>query len=247
MAEVINDLLGVPGIKIYQDYEMFNFSLDSIILANFVTIKPKDELICDLGTGNAPIPLYLSLNTKAKIKGIEIQKKSYELALKSVRINMKEEQIEIVNDDIKNATKRFGDGYFDVVVSNPPFFKYVEGKSNINKNDEKTIARHEVLITLDGLIEQASTILKNGGTFAMVHRPDRLVDIIETLRKYRLEPKRLRLVYPKVGSEANHILIEARKNGLEGGLKILPPLIIHEANNKHTEEVRRIYNNEKSN
>ncbi len=245
MAEVINDLLGVPGIKIVQDYEMFNFSLDSIILANFVTIKPKDTLICDLGTGNAPIPLYMSLNTNAKIIGIEIQKKSYELAKKSVKMNMKEEQIELINDDIKNLPNRFTEGYFDVVVTNPPFFKYIEGKSNINKNDEKTIARHEVLITLDELVKTASYLLKNGGTFAMVHRPDRLIDIVETLRKYRLEPKRLRLVYPKENSEANHILIEARKDGLKGGLKILPPLIIHTADNKHTEEVRRIYNNEK--
>lgn len=245
MGEVINDLLGRPGLKIVQDYDMFNFSLDSIILANFVSIKTKDKLICDLGTGNAPIPLYLSLNTDADIVGFEIQKKSYELAQKSVKMNLKDNQIRIINDDMKNAPKILGEGSCDVVISNPPFFKYIEGKSNVNKNDEKTIARHEVLITLDEIINVASKLLKNGGTFAMVHRPDRLIDIIESLRKYHLEPKRLRLVYPKENTEANHILIEARKDGLSGGLKILPPLIIHTNDNKHTEEVRKIYNNEK--
>lgn len=245
MAEVINDLLGKPGIKIVQDYEMFNFSLDSILLADFVTIKQGDSLICDLGTGNAPIPLYMSLNSNAHIIGFEIQKKSYELAQKSVKMNCKEEQIEILNEDIKNASKIIGRHKADVVVSNPPFFKYIEGKSNVNKNDEKTIARHEVLITLDELCHEASLLLKSGGTFAMVHRPDRLIDIIESLRRHHLEPKRLRLVYPKVGQEANHILIEARRDGQAGGLKILPPLIIHTEDNKHTEEVLKIYNNEK--
>lgn len=245
MAEVINDLLGKPGIKIVQDYEMFNFSLDSIILANFVTIKKKDKLICDLGTGNAPIPLYMSLNTDARIVGFEIQKKSYELAVKSVKMNMKDEQIQIINDDIKNATKYLEEGSCDVVVSNPPFFKYIEGKSNINKNDEKTIARHEVLITLDEIVMVASKLLKNGGTFAIVHRPDRLMDIIESFRRYHLEPKYLRIVYPKENTNANHILIEARKDGQAGGLKILPPLIIHTDDNKHTKEIIKIYNNEK--
>lgn len=245
MGKVINDLLGKPGIKIVQDYEMFNFSLDSILLANFTTIKKNDQLIVDLGTGNAPIPLYMSLNTNSKIIGIEIQKKSYELALESVKINNREGQITIINDDIKNASSIIGKNKCDIVTSNPPFFKYIEGKSNINKNDEKTIARHEVLITLDEICFQASELLKYGGTFAMVHRPDRLIDIIESLRKHRLEPKRIRFIYPKVGCEANHILIEARKDGLEGGLKILPPLIIHTEDNKHTEEVRKIYNNEK--
>lgn len=245
MAEVINELLGVPGIKIYQDYEMFNFSLDSILLANFVSIKKNDKMIVDLGTGNAPIPLYMSLNTDADIYGFEIQKKSYDLALKSVKINNKEGQIHIINDDIKNASKLLGAYKADVVVTNPPFFKYIEGKSNINKNDEKIIARHEVLITLDELLCEASMLLKNGGTFAMVHRPDRLLDILNACQKYRLEPKRLRFVYPKENAKCNHILIECRKDGQPGGLMVLPPLIIHTNDNKHTAEVLRIYNNEK--
>lgn len=245
MAEVINELLGVPGIKIYQDYEMFNFSLDSILLANFVSIKKNDKMIVDLGTGNAPIPLYMSLNTDADIYGFEIQKKSYDLALKSVKINNKEGQIHIINDDIKNASKLLGAYKADVVVTNPPFFKYIEDKSNINKNDEKTIARHEVLITLDELLCEASMLLKNGGTFAMVHRPDRLLDILNACQKYRLEPKRLRFVYPKENAKCNHILIECRKDGQPGGLMVLPPLIIHTNDNKHTAEVLRIYNNEK--
>lgn len=245
MALVENDLLGKPGIKIVQDSDMFSFSLDSILLASFVTLKYSDSKICDLGTGNAPIPLYLSLNTNASIFGIEIQKKSYDLAQKSVKINNKENQITIINDDIKNIKNIFGEKSFDVVTSNPPFFKYIEGSSNINKNDELTIARHEVLITLDEICEAASYLLKHGGTFAIVHRPDRLIDIIESLKKHGFEPKRLRMVHPKKEKEANHILIEARKGGQKGGLKILPPLIIHTNENKYTDEVLRIYNNEK--
>lgn len=242
--EVINDLLGKPGIKIVQNTDMFNFSLDSILLANFVTIKKNDKVIVDLGTGNGPIPLYMSLNTNALIYGIEIQKKSYDLALKSVKINNKEGQIKIINDNIKNTTSLLGVASCDIVVSNPPFFKYIEGKSNINKNDEKTIARHEVLITLEELVQEASTLLKNGGTFAMVHRPDRLLDILTVCSKYHLEPKRLRFVYPKVDAKCNHILIECRKDGLPGGLQVLPPLIIHTNDNEHTEEVLKIYKNE---
>lgn len=139
MAEVINELLGVPGIKIYQDYEMFNFSLDSILLANFVSIKKNDKMIVDLGTGNAPIPLYMSLNTDADIYGFEIQKKSYDLALKSVKINNKEGQIHIINDDIKNASKLLGAYKADVVVTNPPFSNILRANLILIKTMKKQL------------------------------------------------------------------------------------------------------------
>lgn len=239
----INNLLGYDGLKIYQDPEMFSFSLDSILLANFASIKRNTKNIIDLCTGNAPIPIYLTLRTNANIYGVEIQKEAFDLAEKSIKEN-NITQIEIINNNLINIHKIFKHEMFDLVTCNPPFFKYVE-TSNINKNDFLTIARHEVLVTLDEIVFEASRLLKNGGSFAMVHRPDRLADIIEAFRKYKIEPKRLRFVHPKKDSKANHILIEGIKNGQTGGLNIMPPLIVYDGN-EWTEEVREIYNYKKS-
>ncbi len=239
--EVVNELMGYPYLKIYQDTESFSFSVDSVLLANFATVKKNIVNIIDLGTGNAPIPLYLTLRTKNKIIGVEIQEKSYELAMKSVKINNKEEQITILNDNIIDINKKVGFQKFDLVLCNPPFFKYQEN-SNINKNEAKTIARHEVLINLDQICKEASQLLNNGGYFAMVHRPDRLGDIICTLRKYGLEPKRMRLVYPRPNTEANHVLIESRKTRQQGGLICLPSIIINDEFGNYTKEVLEVYN-----
>lgn len=239
--EVENDLMGYPYLKIYQDTDGFNFSIDSVLLAHFATIKKSTLNIIDLGTGNAPIPLYLTLRTKSKIIGVEIQEKSFNLAQKSVKINNKEEQITILNANIIDIYKEVGFQKFDLVLCNPPFFKYSES-SNINKNDYKTIARHEVLINLDQICKEVSLLLNNGGTFAMVHRPDRITDIITTLRKYGLEPKRMCLVYPRVSNDANHVLIEARKTRQEGGLICLPPIIIHDEDGKYSKQILDVFN-----
>ncbi len=239
--EVINELLGYPNIKIIQETEAFNFSLDSMILADFVTIKKSMKKIVDLGTGNAPIPLYLTLRTQSEIIGVEIQKNSYDLALKSVMLNNKQDQITLLNDDIRGINKKIGMHEFDLVICNPPFFKYHES-SNICKNDYKTIARHEVMLNLDELCREANLLLKNGATFAMVHRPDRLSDIMSALKENGFDPKRIRLVYPKENKNANHILIEAKKTMQIGGLKVLPPLIIHNDDASHTDEILKVYN-----
>lgn len=238
--EVINDLMGYEGLKIIQDPEMFNFSIDSHLLANFATISAKCKNICDLCTGNAPIPLYLTLRTKANIIGVEIQERSYDLATKSVKLNNLENQIKIVNRNLKDSYLELGFQKFDLVTCNPPYFK-ANPNSNYNKNDYKTIARHEVLITLEEIIKEAFNLLNNKGYFAMVHRPERLVEILELMRKYKIEPKRLQFVYPKKNSECNHILIEGIKNG-NPGLKVLNPLIVYNENNEWTEEVLKIYN-----
>lgn len=241
--EVINELLGYPKIKIIQDTDGFNFSLDSMLLASFASIKKDFKNIIDLGTGNAPIPLYLTLRTKEPIIGVEIQEHSYDLAKRSVELNNLENKITILHDDVRGISKKVGIGKFDLVLSNPPFFKCSE-HSNFNKNDYKTIARHEVMLTLDELCYEASMLLNNGGLFAMVHRPDRLTDIITTLKKYNLDPKRIRFVYPKAGEPANHVLIEAKKTMNTGGLICESPLIIHNSNNTHTKEILEIYNKE---
>lgn len=239
--EVINELLGYPKLKIYQDPERFNFSVDSMIVAAFATIKYNTKNIIDLGTGNCPIPLFLTLRTKAHIDAVEIQDGSYELAKKSIEINNLENQITLFHDDVRGINKKVGFQKYDLVISNPPFFKYKEG-SNINKNDYKTIARHEVMLDLDSLCKEAIKLLNNGGIFTMVHRPDRLTDIFNTLRKYGLEPKRMQLVYPKKGQEANHVLIEAKRSQQQGGLIVMPPLIIHNDDDTYSDDILKIYN-----
>lgn len=237
--KVTNYLLGYKDLKIVQDNEMFNFSLDSVLLPNFVTINKKIDRILDIGCGNAPIPLILSTKTNAKITGVEIQKEVYDLAIESVSINKKEDQITIINKDINDYYKEIETDSFDVITCNPPFFKYIE-TSNINKNDYKTIARHEVKLNLNQLFTIAKKLLKNNGVIAIVHRPERFVEVVEEMKKNNIEPKRVQFVYPKKNMEANIMLIEGSKNG-NPGLKILPPIYSHQDNGEYTEDVKKYF------
>ena len=232
-----NYLLGYENLKIIQDTEMFNFSLDSVLLPNFITINKNINKILDIGTGNAPIPLILSTKTKAHITGVEIQKDVAKMAQESVKTNNLEKQITIINDDIKKNT--FEAESFDIITCNPPYFE-VKDQSKFNKNDYKTIARHEINLTLDELLKIARKILKNNGIIGIVHRPERLLDILITMRKYNIEPTKIRFVYPKKDKEANILLIEGKKNGNKG-LKILPPLYSHNADGTYTEEIKKYF------
>ena len=242
MAEVINDLLGYDGLKIIQDTEKFNFSLDSTLLAEFVTINPQDKKILDIGTGNGFIPLFLTLRTNALIEGIEIQQELCDSAIRSVKLNNLENQIIITNEDVRGYYKKVGVSKYDVITCNPPFFVYKQS-SKINKNDYLTIARHEVTLNLDELLDAVKKLLKDNGTFTMVHRTERLLDILETFRKYGIEPKRIKFVYPKKNStESLLVLIEGKKSYKKGGLKILKPLYVHNLNGTYTKEVLRIFN-----
>ena len=237
--KVINYLLGYKNLKIVQDNEMFNFSLDSVLLPNFVTLNQKIDRILDIGCGNAPIPLILSTKTNASITGVEIQKEVYDLALESVNINKKENQITIINKDINDYYKKIETDSFDVITCNPPYLKYIE-TSNINKNDYKTIARHEVKLNLNQLFSIAKKLLKNNGVIAIVHRPERFVEVVEEMKKNNIEPKRVQFVYPKKNMEANIMLIEGSKNG-KPGLKILPPIYSHKDNGEYTEDVKKYF------
>ena len=237
--KVTNYLLGYKDLKIIQDNEMFTFSLDSVLLPNFVTINKKIDRILDIGCGNAPIPLILSTKTDAYITGVEIQKEVYDLALESVSINKKEDQITIINKDINYYYKEIETDTFDVITCNPPFFKYIE-TSNINKNDYKTIARHEVKLNLNQLFTIAKKLLKNNGVIAIVHRPERFVEVVDEMKKNNIEPKRVQFVYPKKNMEANIMLIEGSKNG-KPGLKILPPIYSHQDNGEYTEEIKKYF------
>lgn len=239
VESVINDLVGYKNLKIVQCNEYFNFSLDSILLPNFVSIKKETKNIVDFGCGNAPIPLILSTRTKAKIFGVEIQKEIYTLGLKTVKLNKLEKQITLYNEDIKNSEKIFGNETIDIVLSNPPYFKVTE-KSNLNQNIVKTNARHETLITLEDIIKISQKILINKGILSLVHRTERLVEILDLMKKHNLEPKRIQFVFPKKDLESNLVLIEAVKNA-NPGLKVLKPFIIHTKNNTYTKEVLKYF------
>lgn len=237
--KVRNRLLNFGDLIIYQDNDYFLFSLDSVLLANFVTIKLTDKKIIDLCTGNAPVPMLMSFRTKARLFGVEIQKYIYEMGVDSVKENKLDKQIELINYDAKEMDKIYESESFDVVTCNPPYFKYQED-SLINENTGKSVARHEVNIKLEDIIKTSKYLLKNGGTFAMVHRPERMIEIINLMQKYGIEPKKMRLVYPKKNKEANILLIEGVKNG-RSGLKIEKPLIVHNDEGNYVPEVKKMF------
>lgn len=235
----INDLVYFKDIKIVQNKDYFNFSLDSVLLPNFVEITRKTKKILDMCTGNAPIPLILSTKTDAKIYGVELQKEVYDLAKETIKINNLDNQIELINDNIKNLKKIFDTETFDIITCNPPYFKKKDD-SIINENKIKSIARHEIEMELEDIMIISKALLKNEGSLVLVHRTDRLIEIIELMKKHNIEPKRMRLIYPKVNAESNLVLIDGRKNGKEG-LKILPPLYIHNDDNSYTSEVLEMF------
>ena len=235
----INDLVYFKNIKIVQNKDYFNFSLDSVLLPNFVEITRKTKKILDMCTGNAPIPLILSTKTDAKIYGVELQKEVYDLAKETIKINKLDNQIELINDNIKNLKKIFDTETFDIITCNPPYFKKKDD-SIINENKIKSIARHELEMELEDVMIISKALLKNEGSLVLVHRTDRLIEIIELMKKHNIEPKRMRLIYPKVNAESNLVLIDGRKNGKEG-LKILPPLYIHNDDNSYTSEVLEMF------
>ena len=237
--EVLNDLVGYKDLKIYQNTDWFSFSLDSVLLPNFVTLNKNISTIMDLGCGNAPIPLILSTKTDAKIIGVEIQKDSYDLAVKSVKYNKLENKIQLLNMDMKDLKSLYSGDSIDVITCNPPYFKYLE-TSNLNDDIHKIIARHEKMITLEDILIISKYLLKNNGVLAMVHRTDRLIEIISLFKKHGFEVKKLRFIYPKDKAESNMMLIEGRKNG-NVGLKLLPPLYAHNSDGSYTEEVLKMF------
>lgn len=237
--EVVNDLLGYDGLKIIQRPDMFHFSIDSMLLGYFAPITKKTERIMDLCTGNAPVAMYLTLRTSAKIEGVEIQDEVFDLAKRSIELNGLEQQIHLYHRNLIGLHKDTGHDVYDLVTCNPPFFKLNED-SNLPSTDYKTIARHEVSATLEDIIVEAKRLLKNKGVFYFVHRPDRLSDILLTLKKHKMYPKSLRFVYPKQGTNANAVLVSAQKGMKDGFLNVLEPLFVHEGNT-YSKAVRDIF------
>lgn len=240
--EEINRLLNYKDLKIVQNTDWFKFSIDSVLLSNFVKITKNTTNIIDFCTGNAPIPLILSTKTRANITGVEIQKDVYNFAKKSIEINNLQDRIEILNMDVKDIAQKYESDSFDLITCNPPYFKLKES-SIINDNDIKSVARHEIYINLDDIFKVARKILKNNGTIAIVHRTDRLIDIIDCMKKNNIEPKRLQLVYPKFNKESNIVLIEGAKNG-KSSLKVLPPIYVHDEDGNYLEEIKKMFEEE---
>ena len=215
----------LDDLEIIQRNDHQNYTLDSRLLSEFCRINRHVKKILDIGTGNGILPLLLSKKSKAEITGIEILEVSAELAVKNIKLNNLEERIHIINGDIKKWEDHFRRDEFDQIITNPPFFKYDSNDGQINELDQLVTARHEYNIKLEEIIEISSKLLKNNAYFTMVHRSERLVEILELLVKYGLEPKRLQFCYTKPGNPAKTLLIEAVKNS-EKGLKIEAPIIL---------------------
>ena len=227
--KVLNDIVD-SNLKIYQDTDYFKFSLESVLLPKFVNVNLRCKKILDLCTGNAPIPLLLSEKTKAKIYGVELQKEIYDLAIESVKFNHKEEQIQIINADVKDLKDYFDGDTFDLITVNPPYFKIYKDSLK-NKNHIKSLARHEDTLTLEELLKITLYLLKDNGSFYMVHRTERLEEVLTLLKKYRLIPKELQFIYPYNGKESKLFMIKASKNG-RVGLKVLDAIYVNQEINK---------------
>ena len=236
--EVLNDILGYKNRKIFQDTDCFSFSLDSIMLSNFATIRLKDKKIVDLGCGNGVVPLIMSLRCDKKIIGVELQSKLADMAKRSVDYNGLNDVIEIINTNMKDYVSDETFESFDLITCNPPYFK-VNDKNYFNDNIEKVIARHEVEITLSELMVIVKKLLKNNGNFAIVHRTDRLIEILSEFRKNNIEPKRVRFVHEKSNKESTLVLIEGQKNG-KVGLKVENPFILYNEDGSETEEYKKL-------
>lgn len=226
------------GLKIIQDPGKFCFGMDAVLLSGYVRAKDGANIL-DMGTGTGVIPILLSAKIKAShITALEIQEESADMARRSVFMNDLSDLIEVVNGDIKEAGANFPKASFDIVTCNPP---YMIGQHGLkNPDSAMAIARHEVLCTLDDVCKNAAAVLKPGGSFYMVHRPFRLAEIISTLQKYKLEPKRMQLAYPYIDKEPNMVFIEAVRGG-KPRLTVDKPLIIYESENVYTDDVLGIY------
>ncbi|GIQ67261.1 methyltransferase [Xylanibacillus composti] len=240
-GERLDDLL-THQLRIIQSKQVFSFSMDAVLLARFCKVPAKGRIL-DLCSGNGVIPLLLSTRTKARITGVELQEKLWDMARRSVEWNKLQEQIEMVCADVRDYYKTTGYGTFDLVTMNPPYMRPVTGEANVNPH--VAAARHELNGGLHELIAACARHLKSGGKASIVHRPGRLADIMEAMRSVRLEPKRIRFVHPRVGEEANMVLVEATRDG-KPDIRLLPPVIVYGEDGQYTKELWDIYYGEQS-
>ncbi len=237
-SETLDTLFG-GKIRLVQEKDGYRFSLDAILLAGFVWLRSGERVI-DLGTGIGVIPLILGNRGEEaeEIVGVEIQEKLFELAKRNVFNNGLGDLIHIYQRDIKGVADDFPCSSFDVVVSNPPFYRVSSGR--INPSSQKAIARHEVMCTIDDVLQAASYLLKDGGRVFVVFPAHRSVNLFESLRSAMLEPKTLRWVHSRTSDEAKFVLTEASKGGGEG-VEVLPPFFIYNHDGKYTPEMETLY------
>ncbi len=234
--ETLDDL-EIEGLRIIQKKNGFKFGIDAVLLSDFAKDSASKKTL-DLCTGTGIIPILLSAKTKTpKLFGLEIQPQIADMARRSVEYNSLLGRVEITCGDLKEATKLYPKGSFDKITCNPPYMK--NNTAVKNETDTLAISRHEIMCTLEDVIKASRLLLRPKGRFYMVHRPQRLADIISLMRKYKIEPKKLRLVAPRAGKEPNLVLIEGI---LEGGaeMKILPTLYVYEGED-YTDEIKKIY------
>lgn len=235
--ETLDDLQ-LKGYHIIQKKYGFRFGVDAVLLANFAVVKNRDKVI-DLCSGTGIIPFIIAGKTNASnILGLEIQKEMTEMSNRSVEYNNLQDRIKFINGDLKDEKLLKSLGRFDVVTVNPPY--KLKNSGIVNENDKNAIARHEILCTLEDVIKACRVLLKDGGRMFMVHRPERIADILTTMRKYKIEPKRLRMVYPSYGKAPNIILVEGKRDA-KPFLKWDAPLYVHNQDNSYTDEINKIY------
>lgn len=235
--ERIDDLMR-DGLKLIQNTDIFCFGMDAVLLSTYAKAGKNDRVL-DLGTGNGIIPVLMqSKNPGSTYTALEIQENSADLAIRNVELNNLSDRISVVKGDIKEASRLFGEASFNVVTSNPPYMN--ENHGIVNPDSAKAIARHELLCSLEDVVREAGKCLKSKGKMYMVHRPNRLVDIFDTMRRHHLEPKRMRLVYPYVNKAANMVLIEAVKGG-NSQLIVEEPLIVYKEDGTYTDALLKMY------
>ncbi|MFC4652878.1 tRNA1(Val) (adenine(37)-N6)-methyltransferase [Lactococcus nasutitermitis] len=236
--ERIDEIAG-SEIKIIQSREVFSFGIDAVLLARFPRL-PKRGQIIDMCAGNGAVGLFASGRTQANIVEIELQERLANMTERSVKLNDLTDQVTVINDNLNNALNYLHPSSTDLIFCNPPYFK-VDKSSHINGNYHYTLARHELMTNLDEIFEMSKKLLKSNGRLAMVHRPERFLEVVDKMRENNLQPKRIQFVYPKVDQPANILLIEAIKDGKIGGEVFLPPLIVHKLDGTYTDEVKQIY------
>ncbi|MBD5411157.1 MAG: tRNA1(Val) (adenine(37)-N6)-methyltransferase [Treponema sp.] len=231
------DVLKKSGYKIIQNPKGFCFGVDAVLLAGFSKVR-RGETICDLGTGNGALPLLMAHRSQVQFFGVEIQKDAADMAMRSVLMNDLSEKIQIVQGDLKDAFSFFEKNAFAVVLSNPPYMTIDCGKQNLC--DLKNIARHEIFCTLDDIVRIASGLLNSHGRFYMIHRPERLQEILCAFEKYNLSAKRMRFVFPFIDKSPTMILIEGVKSAKKG-VVVEKPLVMYQPNGEYTEEMSEFF------